>query len=331
MCKACPIVLISLNYRRSPASFVNSHAIWCQHIPAGTCGKSPLFFTDVLHTQNPGQRKVSWEHQSASVVHVYSKSTSFIAYERVGMVSHVQMAACLAQRAVPQMIRESVRWSEWEELPFVPPPHPHHPKSNKVVQSFCSAKNFHLLLSSPPSLPPWRCFTSFLTSSQVDSWSSVMLLIPPSSAHLAGSLQLFRSQRLHLQMCPRCLRGSGMMAWWAHWFLTCCSLNKERNESVKEIVKSWMRPVGRTFPLSRKLHLTTYRREHWGARLGATPEWMALCQLPCHQAHSLLVSLICPSPFSLSPSLTHPPPLLCSFHKLRTPSPFFSPLELDIN
>lgn len=238
-------------------------------------------------------------------------------------VSHVQMAACLAQWAVPQMIRESVRWSEWEELPFVPPPHPHHPKSNKVVQSFCSAKNFHLLLSSPPSLPSWRCFASFLTSSQVDCWSSVMLPIPPSSAHLAGRSQLFRSQRLHLQMCPCRLRGSGMMASWAHWFLTCCSLNKERNESVIEIVKSWMRPVGRTFPLSRKLHLTTYRREHWGARLGATPEWMALCQLPCHQAHSLLVSLICPSPFSLSPSLTHPPPLLCSFHKLRTPSPFF--------
>lgn len=34
------------------------------------------------------------------------------------------LAGCLAQRAVPQMVRERARRSEWEELPFVPPPHP---------------------------------------------------------------------------------------------------------------------------------------------------------------------------------------------------------------
>lgn len=34
------------------------------------------------------------------------------------------LAGCLAQRAVPQMVSERARRSEWVELPFVPPPHP---------------------------------------------------------------------------------------------------------------------------------------------------------------------------------------------------------------
>lgn len=254
------------------------------------------------------------------------------------MASHVQMAACLAQWAVPRMIRESVRWSEWEELPFVPPPHPHHRKSNKIVQSFCC--HGQELPSSPsPTGIPAVVMLLCLLSHFFTSWPSLFrgVLGAAYFCHVAHSSawrpsgwqltqrdnKLFLSRRLHQQMCPCHRGGSGRMAWRALWFLTCCGLNKERNESVNEISKSWMRPVGCTFPLSRKLQLTTYRREHWEARLGATTEWMALCQLPCHQAHSLLVSLICPSPFSLSPSLTHPPPLLCSFHKLRTPSPFF--------
>lgn len=71
--------------------------------------------------------------------------------KRVGMVSHVQMAACLAQRAVPRMMRESVGWSGWEELPFVPPPpHPRHHKNNKIVQSFCCCG---LEFPSPPFSP----------------------------------------------------------------------------------------------------------------------------------------------------------------------------------
>lgn len=256
------------------------------------------------------------------------------------MASHVQMAACLAQWAVPRMIRESVRWSEWEELPFVPPPHPHHRKSNKTVQSFCCQAQE---LPSPPSvssiadwhsrrrdaaLPPVSLLhkltvTVSLSSGRLILLSRCLFQRCPSGWQLAQrDNKLSLSWRLHHQMCPCHPGGSGRMAWWALWFVTCCGLN-ERNELVKEMSTSWMRSVGCTFRLSRKLHLTTYRREHWEARLGATTEWMALCQLLCHQAHSLLVSLICPSPFSLSPSLTHPPPLVCSLHKLRTPSPFF--------
>lgn len=39
------------------------------------------------------------------------------------MVSPVQMAGCLAQKAVAQMISERVSAREWEEF-FVPPSHP---------------------------------------------------------------------------------------------------------------------------------------------------------------------------------------------------------------
>lgn len=160
-----------------------------------------FFSTVVLHTQSPRQEKVSWKRLqlSARIPKVHPSPL----YERVGMASHVQMAACLAQWAAPRMIRESVRWSEWEELPFVPPPHPHQRQSNKIVQSFCCHGQE---LPSPPVVlprrrlvfPPSWCrfcllshfFTSWLSLGFVEFWAphtSAALPIPARGIHLVGS------------------------------------------------------------------------------------------------------------------------------------------------
>lgn len=148
-----------------------------------------FFFSFFFHGRPPYPKSMSGKGklETASVVHVYSKSTSFTAYERVGMASHVQMAACLAQWAVPRMIRESARWSEWEELPFVPPPHPHHRKSNKIVQSFCCHGQE---LPSPPFL---------------SSIAAVAMLLCLLSHFFTSWPSLFRrvlGRRILLSRCP---------------------------------------------------------------------------------------------------------------------------------
>lgn len=94
-----------------------------------------------------------------------------------------------------------------------------------------------------------------------------------------------------------------------------------------------------TLPKWQKPSVSQATSNHLSFRANRSPPWCyhwmdgSVPTSLCHQAHSLLVSLICPSPFSLSPSLTHPPPFpsFSSTHPVHPPSiSLFSSMGLTL-
>lgn len=111
----CGISLVLRQFSYQMPSHSRYHATWDPQVPS-YCSLGILQISDFY--QSPC---VNCEIKMAT-----SQCTSFTANKLVGMASSAQMAGCLAQSALPQMVRERTRQSEWEELPFVALPHAHY-------------------------------------------------------------------------------------------------------------------------------------------------------------------------------------------------------------